>query len=108
MRGRATKPSSASEAITRVIDGGRTRSRTANAPGVIAPSLASVDSADNCDSETGESGTAKPQLASQPHDRQRQVARQPSIGVLHKAKNSERMFLRVQNTTGFRSAAIAS
>ncbi len=53
---RATNPSSASEAITRVIDGGRTRSRVANAPGVIAPSLARVDSADNCDRETGESG----------------------------------------------------
>ena len=34
---RPTKPSSASEAITRVIDGGRTRSRMANAPGVIGP-----------------------------------------------------------------------
>ena len=42
--------------MTRVIDGGRTRSRSANAPGVIAPSLASVDSADNCDKDTGDSG----------------------------------------------------
>lgn len=52
---RATNPSSASEAITRVIEGGLTRSRRANAPGVMAPSFARVDSADNCDSDIGDS-----------------------------------------------------
>ena len=41
---------------TRVMDGGRTRSRVANTPGVIGPSLASVDNADSCESETGEFG----------------------------------------------------
>ena len=55
----STNPSSASDAMTRVIDGGRTRSRTASAPGVIGPSLASVASADSCDSDTGESGRRK-------------------------------------------------
>lgn len=47
---------SANEAITLVIDGGRTRSRIANAPGVIAPSLASVVNAESWDSETGDDG----------------------------------------------------
>ena len=53
---RSTNPRSTSEAITRVIDGGRTRSRAASAPGVIGPSLNTVASADNCVSDTGESG----------------------------------------------------
>ena len=47
---------SARDAITRVIDGGRTRSRMASAPGVIAPSLARVASADSCESVTGDEG----------------------------------------------------
>jgi len=42
--------------MIRVIDGGRTRSRSANAPGVMAPSLANVVNADSCDREIGESG----------------------------------------------------
>ena len=45
--------------MTRVIDGGRTRSRMASAPGVIGPSLPSVASADSCDNDTGESGRRK-------------------------------------------------
>ena len=57
-------------------------------PGVIGPSLASVDSADSCDSETGESGTPEPQLASQTDHRQRQIARQPGVDVFHKAKST--------------------
>jgi hypothetical protein len=42
--------------MTRVIEGGRTRSRMASAPGVIAPSLDKVASADICDSVTGDWG----------------------------------------------------
>src|ERR1700677_2508165 len=38
------------------MDGGRTRSRIANAPGVIGPKLANVASADSCDSDTGDCG----------------------------------------------------
>src|SRR5690349_22435002 len=53
---RSTSPISASEAITRVIDGGRTRSRIARAPGVIGPSLASIASADSWDNDTGDEG----------------------------------------------------
>ena len=45
--------------MTRVIDGGRTRSRIANAPGVIGPSLSNVASADSWDNDTGESGRRK-------------------------------------------------
>ena len=50
---------SASDAMTRVIDGGRTRSRIARAPGVIAPSLYNVARADICDSVTGDWGRRK-------------------------------------------------
>src|SRR5262249_25854471 len=53
---RSTKPMSAKEAITRVIEGGRTRSRIARAPGVIAPSLANVANADSWESDTGDDG----------------------------------------------------
>ena len=45
--------------MTRVIDGGRTRSRIANAPGVIAPWFAKVASAESCDSVTGDDGLRK-------------------------------------------------
>ena len=53
---RSTKPRSANEAITRVIDGGRTRSLIASAPGVIGPKLANVARADSCDNDTGDCG----------------------------------------------------
>jgi hypothetical protein len=73
--------------MTRVIDGGRTRSRVANAPGVIGPSLASVDRADSCERETGGIRTPEPQLASQTDHCQRQVARQPGVDVLSRSKD---------------------
>ena len=42
--------------MTRVIDGGRTRSLIASAPGVIGPQLDNVASADSCDNDTGDAG----------------------------------------------------
>jgi hypothetical protein len=46
------KSSSHSGAPTRVIDAGRSRSRSADPAGVIGHSFASVDNTDNCDSDT--------------------------------------------------------
>ena len=99
---RATNPSSASEAITRVIDGGRTRSRSANAPGVIAPSLARVDSADNCDKETGESGRRNRNWrANRITASDKSLANRESISFTRQRIASGSSYAE-QNTTGFR------
>ena len=68
------------------MDGGRTRSLMASAPGVIGPSLASVASADSCDNDTGDCGRRNRNCRASRITANDKIAGQPAIAVCHSGR----------------------